>query len=140
MKWMWRVLRAPGDDNLSLPTSASSWHTGRWVKLLDGHWNTIIQYAAAIDSDQAEKLDLLAQSHDDPDDPLDLQALAQMMPFVARVINALAQPDHEAMVQAEDDPDGFDPAVYRDMLLAVNAVFAESLRLLKPFDSWLEYS
>lgn len=141
MKWFWRIFRAPGDDEIDLPIEKSSWHVGRYVKILDGHWDTIIQFASEIDPIKSEKLDMLAQSRDDADGETDISNidLQEMLIFMDLISSALEDMKDVSIAPSEDDPDGFENSVYIDMIKAVRSVIEETLRLGQPFDAWLEY-
>ena len=136
MAWTWRVFIAPGDEDTPLPTSATSWHRDRMVRILSGHWDTIIQYAATIDPDKAEALDMLAQDHEGQDPP-SADAISESLSFIDELIQRL-EAARETLPYAEDDPDHFSNDVYVDMLQAVKAVFHEALRLHEPFQAWLD--
>ncbi|HEU4324505.1 MAG TPA: hypothetical protein VFS21_15290 [Roseiflexaceae bacterium] len=110
------------------------------MKLLDGHWNTIILFASGIDSEQAERLDMFAQSHDDGEPAREPGEVRAMLPFVEQVIGALEKLGGESPEPGDDDPDAFEATIYADILKAVRSVFAESLRLSEPFQAWLEYT
>ncbi|GAB4211016.1 MAG: hypothetical protein OHK0022_45060 [Roseiflexaceae bacterium] len=140
MAWFWRIFQAPGEEDLSLPADGSSWHLGRQVKMLDGHWNTIIQFASSIDQEKAEQLDMLAQSRDDSEPALDIEKVRSLLPFTETVLYGLRQLGSNAIEPGEDDPDSFEANVYVDILNAVKSVFEESIRLNEPFQAWLEYT
>src|SRR5262249_53337654 len=126
-------------DDLPLPLPESSWHIGRVVKMLEGHWDTIMQFAATIDAERAEKLDMLAQSRDEDDDSVSIDDLRQAIEFINQLIQHI-QISPNSLEASENNPDSFENDVYVDMLQAVKAVFQESLRLDQPFRAWLEYS
>lgn len=139
MAWFWRIFQAPGDEDLPLPAETSSWHLGRQVKMLDGHWNTIVQFASGIDQDMAEHLDMFAQSRDDQP-ALETSEIQSLLPFVQRVIESMEHLGGAVIEPGDDDPDAFEARIYADILKAVQSVFEESVRLHKPFRAWLEYT
>lgn len=140
MPWLWRMFKAPGENDEPLPISSSSWSIGRVIQMLEGHWNTLVEFASKIDPKKADLLDTIVQSRADSEQTIAVEDFNSMIGFIEDVIRIIEMPDTKKLEPSEDNPDAFENNIYVDMLEAVNAVFKESVRLNKSFESWVDYT
>ncbi len=68
MSRLWQIFVAPGDGSDALPIDRSPWYSGRTVTLPKEHWEVILQFAASINKQAAQKLTSYARSENYFDD------------------------------------------------------------------------
>ena len=137
---VWQVFAAPGPEDEPLPAPDSPWISDRVVQFAREYWDLILDFARALDRDEAERL--FRQSGNaglgDVTVRVDPATIPETVRFLERVEREL-QDAPELIPEATDElPDEFENSELARMARAVRAVYEESGRRGEPFQAWNE--
>jgi hypothetical protein len=141
MSRRWQKFVAPGPENEELPTDPSPWHSGRWARVPQEHWDLIIDFAERLDPDKSNMLRALSWAVDDNEmDYIDISAedLTALLPFLTQLAVEIEHAEPLVPKATDEIPDRFINEEHVRMLNAVTAVIRESMRLNQPFRAWRE--
>lgn len=141
MSRRWQKFVAPGGEDEPLPTAPSPWHSGRWVRLFQEHWDLIVDFAAKLDEASAAKIRSLSWAADDNE--MDYiyaprGELESVLRFMFRLASEIERAEPLVLEATDDIPDRYPNDEHLRMLSAVAAVFQEAIRLAEPFRAWSE--
>jgi len=141
MSRLWQIFVAPGDGSDALPIDRSPWYSGRTVTLPKEHWEVILQFAASINKQAAQKLTSYARSEnyfDDDNIHVSREELDSILVFMEKLSQKIEQAAPLVPQPNDDTPEDFENAEHARMVKAVAAVFSEARRLHRPFKAWVE--
>lgn len=137
----WQKFVAPGFEGQPLPISPSPWHSGRWVRLPQEHWELILDFATNLDAACAAKLRSVSWANDDNDMDyiyVSSNELESLLLFLSRLADEIKCAEPLVSDVTDEIADIYPNEEHVCMLQAVAAVFSESIEIDQPFRAWNE--